>query len=258
MEQAKAQEQSQRLTLSLQKIEPSKVLVWVATLALRRGCSLSPEELELRRDDLLNPRNYAVQLEGRDVVIEQQDFDEALHRLGTAPREQYEQAWPSLDLMIAAVLEAGKKRRIAESRSRSLGDGRRPGESELEQWKREADTDAPDADAQAIIDRLKAKMAMDKKPTQASTQTPQTSTSERKGSLRDMRPEYVNEVLTILNSLEKLATDETCGDYEIAMGLLRTVSERSTVAAVKGVLRVYWPDAAAERKAEAADATKPQ
>jgi len=213
--------------------------------------------LELRRDDLLNPRSYAVQLAGRDVAVEPADFDEALYTLGTAPREQYESVWPSLDVMIAQVLYAGRNRRIAESKSRSLTDGRRPGETEMEQWKREADTEGPDATMRAAMDAYKAKYEtpVEKKP----TQPPPASTTPRKGTLREMRPSYVDSVMTILTELEKMASDETCDDYNIAMGLLRTVSERNTVATAMGVLRVYWPaDVLAERKAADAEASKPQ
>ena len=229
-------------------------------MALRRGCTLLPEDLELRRDDLLDPRSYAAQLAGRDVAIEPEDFEEAMHTLATAPRGQYEQTWPPLDAMITAVLEAAKQRRIEASKSRTLTDGRREGESDFDFNKRKYEEDkatdpGPDPAMRARMDALNAKMAMSApKPTEPSPE----STAERRGTLRDMRPDYVTSVITILNELEKMAVDETCGDYEIALGLLRTVNERNTVATARGVLRVYWPDVAAERKAVDADASKPQ
>jgi hypothetical protein len=234
MEQAKAQEQSQRLGPSLQKTEPKKILVWVATMALRRGCSLSPEELELRRDDLLNPRNYAVQLAGRDVAVEPADFDEALHTLGTAPREQYEQAWPSLDTCIAAVLEAGKKRRIAESKSRMLTDGRRDGETVMEQWKREADTDAPDAELKARMDRMNAKLAMkgEKKPTQpAQASTPPPAPASV--SVGDMQPDECDAFVTFLETM-------SFESFQAALRAAGTVQCEEDQAAVARALRALW------------------
>ena len=141
MEQAKAQEQSQRLASSLRKTEPKMLLGWLLKMALRRGCTLLPEDLELRRDDLLDPRSYAAQLAGRDVAIEPEDFEEAMHTLATAPRGQYEQTWPPLDAMITAVLEAAKQRRIEASKSRTLTDGRREGESDFDFNKRRYEED---------------------------------------------------------------------------------------------------------------------
>jgi hypothetical protein len=262
--EAKGQEPSQRLAPSLQKTTPKQLLMWVATMALRRGCSLSPEELELRRDDLLNPRSYAAQLAGRDVAIEPEDFDEAMYALGTATRDMYEQAWPPLDITIAAVLEAAKQRRIVARDARVLTDGRRPGEDDFafrkRRWEEDKANDDPNAEAEwrASLDALNAKLAMPTQAVRVPTQGTQDSTVAPRDTLRGMRPSYVNSVITILNELEKMATDEGGRDYEIAMSLLRTVSERSTVATAMGVLRVYWPDVVAERKAAEADASKPQ
>jgi hypothetical protein len=210
-----------------------------------------PEEIELRRDDLLNPRSYAVQLAGRDVALEPEDFDAAMFTLGTAPRGEYEQVWPSLDVTIAAVLEAHRLRTADERHEaganfmeRTLQAAQREREEQDRIWReRKVEREAKAAAEQAVV-----------KPTQA----PPESTTEPRGSLRDMRPEYVDSVITILNELEKMATNDTCGDYEIALGLLRTVNERNTVATARGVLRLYWPDAGAERKAAEAEASKPQ
>lgn len=205
-------------------------------MALRRGCSLSSEELELRRDDLLNPRNYAVQCAGRDVAIEPQDFDEALLTLGTAPREQFEQVWPSLDAMIVAVLEAGKKRRIAESKTRSLGDGRRPGESDIERFKREAAEDPGDPEGYAEhVARMNARLAA-KKPTQtpvSSTAPPPAQTTAPRSSVGDMRPDSCDAFVTLL---ETLNYDE----LDAAQRTLATIRCDGDRAVVARALNAMW------------------
>lgn len=96
----------------------------------------------------------------KNESLAESDAVAACDRLGRDEIQPFEPLFPAWSTVERAIREAGRDRRISDARSRSLGAGRRPGESEMDQWKREYDPSGPDEEMRRRIDALNAKLAM--------------------------------------------------------------------------------------------------
>lgn len=157
----------------------------------------------------------------------------ALAAFGTMARGEYESAWPDYPRIAGIVDDQARSRRIAASRARALPSGRLPGESELDQWKREADNEGPDEAMRGRISALAAKLALrDRKPTQA----PPTSTplvAPPSVSVGDMQPDECDALVTLLETM----SFESLQSAIRATGTIQCAEDQ---AAVARAFRALW------------------
>lgn len=89
--------------------------------------------------------------------ITEDDALAALDAIGRKEREEGETAMPSIGTIERLIREAARDRRIAEAKeTKRLGDGRRPGESDLDFWKRQCAEEGQTGPDEAMQERIAA------------------------------------------------------------------------------------------------------
>jgi hypothetical protein len=198
------------------------VLAALTKMGLRRQANASSETLKLFTADVMD-------FVAKNESLTEADTMTACERLGCEEIQPFDSRFPAWPTVEKALREASRDRRIAEAGARRLGDGRRPGESEMEQWKREADTDGPDDEMKARMDRLNAKLTLEKK----FTQTPQTSTPPQSISVGDMQPDECDAFVTFLETM-------SYDSLQAAMRAAGTIRCADDQAVVARALRALW------------------